>query len=49
MQVGFTKDGNLLALDMKLYSNAGNSVDLSLPVSLAVNLASYLVYFNYIR
>ena len=32
VKVGFTKDGYLLALDMKLYSNAGNSVDLSLPV-----------------
>ena len=32
VKVGFTKDGYLLALDIKLYSNAGNSVDLSLPV-----------------
>ena len=32
VKVGFTKGGKLLALDMKLYSNAGNSIDLSLPV-----------------
>ena len=49
MQVGFTKEGNLLALDMKLYSNAGNSTDLSLPVNLAVCLVSYLVSCNLIR
>ena len=29
VKVGFAKDGKLLALDMKLYYNAGNSSDLS--------------------
>ena len=28
-QVGFTKEGKVLALDCKLYNNAGNSLDLS--------------------
>ena len=37
VQVGFSKDGKLLAMDMKLYSNAGNSVDLSVAVSLTVS------------
>lgn len=32
IQVGFTKEGKLLALDLELYNNAGNSVDLSLAV-----------------
>ncbi|XP_065920484.1 xanthine dehydrogenase/oxidase-like isoform X2 [Dysidea avara] len=31
-KVGFNKDGKLLALDTRFYSNAGNSTDLSLPV-----------------
>jgi hypothetical protein len=29
LQVGFTSEGRLLALDMDLYNNAGNSLDLS--------------------
>ncbi len=29
MQVGYTQEGKLLALDMDLYCNAGNSLDLS--------------------
>ncbi|XP_056168904.1 xanthine dehydrogenase 1-like [Syzygium oleosum] len=31
-KVGFTKEGKMLALDLELYNNAGNSVDLSLAV-----------------
>lgn len=31
-KVGFTKEGKVLSLQMKLYSNAGNSCDLSNPV-----------------
>lgn len=29
LQVGFTQEGKLLALDLNLYNNAGNSLDLS--------------------
>lgn len=32
IQVGFTKEGRLLALDLEIYNNAGNSLDLSLSV-----------------
>lgn len=28
VQVGFTREGRLLALDLDLYCNAGNSLDL---------------------
>jgi xanthine dehydrogenase/oxidase len=28
-KVGYSADGKILALDMKLYCNAGNSLDLS--------------------
>ena len=31
-KIGFTKEGKLTALEMELYSNAGYSYDLSLPV-----------------
>uniref|UniRef100_A0A0D9VSA3 FAD-binding PCMH-type domain-containing protein n=1 Tax=Leersia perrieri TaxID=77586 RepID=A0A0D9VSA3_9ORYZ len=31
-KVGFTNDGKILALDLDLYNNGGNSLDLSLPV-----------------
>lgn len=31
-KVGFTKEGRLLALDLEIYNNAGNSLDLSLSV-----------------
>lgn len=31
-QIGYTNAGKLLALDLQLYNNAGNSLDLSLPV-----------------
>lgn len=31
-KVGFTNEGKLLALDLEIYNNAGNSLDLSLPV-----------------
>ncbi|XP_051142249.1 xanthine dehydrogenase 1-like isoform X2 [Andrographis paniculata] len=31
-KVGFTNDGKVLALDLEIYNNAGNSLDLSLPV-----------------
>lgn len=29
LQVGFTKEGKVLAVDCKLYNNGGNSLDLS--------------------
>ena len=29
VQVGFTREGRLLAMDLKLYCNAGNSLDLT--------------------
>lgn len=32
MQVGFTKEGKVLALDLEIYNNAGNSLDLSLAI-----------------
>lgn len=32
LQVGFTSEGKVLALDLELYNNAGNSYDLSLAV-----------------
>lgn len=31
-KVGFTKEGKILALDVHLFNNGGNSLDLSLPV-----------------
>lgn len=31
-KVGFTDEGKLMALDLEIYNNAGNSLDLSLPV-----------------
>ncbi|XP_057800195.1 xanthine dehydrogenase 1-like isoform X2 [Salvia miltiorrhiza] len=31
-KVGFTKDGKILALDLKIFNNGGNSLDLSLAV-----------------
>ncbi|KAK4419557.1 Xanthine dehydrogenase 1 [Sesamum alatum] len=31
-KVGFTKDGKILALDLEIFNNAGNSLDLSLAV-----------------
>jgi xanthine dehydrogenase/oxidase len=31
-KIGFTKEGVITALDVRLYSNAGNSADLSYPV-----------------
>ncbi|CAL1409557.1 unnamed protein product [Linum trigynum] len=31
-KVGFTKEGKLLALDLEIYNNAGNSLDLSLSI-----------------
>ena len=53
LQVGFARDGKLLALDMKLYSNAGNSVDLSLSVSHEMGynhvLYNYSVYRLWIK
>lgn len=33
LQVGFSKDGKIQALDIDLYANAGNTVDLSFAVS----------------
>lgn len=32
MQVGFNNDGKVLALDLEIYNNAGNSLDLSLAI-----------------
>ena len=32
MQVGFRDDGKVLALDLVIYNNAGNSLDLSLAI-----------------
>ena len=32
-KVGFTSQGRITALDLKLYSNGGISADLSMPVS----------------
>lgn len=34
LQVGFLNSGKVVALDVSFYSNAGNSFDLSLPVSI---------------
>ncbi|XP_068339834.1 xanthine dehydrogenase 1-like [Pyrus communis] len=31
-KVGFTDEGKVLALDLEIYNNAGNSLDLSLPI-----------------
>ncbi|KAM1168456.1 hypothetical protein ACFX19_030888 [Malus domestica] len=31
-KVGFTNEGKVLALDLEIYNNAGNSLDLSLPI-----------------
>lgn len=32
-KIGFTNEGMLQALDIKVYANAGNTIDLSGPVS----------------
>lgn len=32
IQVGFTNEGRVLALDLEIYNNAGNSLDLSLAI-----------------
>lgn len=32
LQVGFTNEGKILALDLEIYNNGGNSLDLSLSV-----------------
>ena len=29
MQIGFTREGKLVAVDVRLYNNGGNSLDLS--------------------
>ena len=42
IQVGFTVKGKIKALDVTLYNNAGNSLDLSLAVSYFIFLLSYL-------
>ena len=42
IQVGFTVNGKIKALDVTLYSNAGNSLDLSSGVSYFIFLLSYL-------
>lgn len=34
LQVGFTREGRLVALDLNLYCNAGNSLDLRCAVQL---------------
>ena len=42
-QVGFSKEGKFLALDMKLYCNAGNSLDLSMAVSILAEFKMLLL------
>lgn len=37
LQVGFLNSGKVVALDVSYYSNAGNSLDLSLAVSILTN------------
>ena len=32
LQVGFTNEGKILALDLEIYNNGGNSLDLSLAI-----------------
>ncbi|XP_068641785.1 xanthine dehydrogenase 1-like isoform X2 [Aristolochia californica] len=43
-KVGFTKEGRLLALDLEIYNNGGNSLDLSLAVLERAMLHSDNVY-----
>lgn len=48
MKVGFKKNGKVMALDVTYYSNAGNSMDLSLSVSIrgmALMLSNISTYF----
>ena len=40
VQVGFSKDGKVLAVDMDLYANCGNSLDLSGAVSMNISQIS---------
>ena len=37
VKVGFKNDGTIQALEVKVYANAGNSFDLSGPVSIYYN------------
>lgn len=39
LQVGFLSSGKVVALDVSYYSNAGNSLDLSLSVSITRQVA----------
>lgn len=41
LQVGFLNSGKVVALDVSYYSNAGNSMDLSLSVSVIKNNSVY--------
>lgn len=43
-KVGFTNDGKVLALDLEIYNNAGNSLDLSLAVLERAMFHSHNVY-----
>lgn len=43
LQVGFLNSGKVVALDVSYYSNAGNSMDLSLSVSVIKNDSVYLL------
>lgn len=43
LQVGFLNSGKVVALDVSYYSNAGNSLDLSLSVSI---VADCRVFFS---
>lgn len=43
LQVGFLNSGKVVALDVSYYSNAGNSMDLSLSVRVIKNNSVYLL------
>lgn len=42
LQVGFLNSGKVVALDVSYYSNVGNSLDLSLSVSIIANNRVFL-------
>ena len=48
LKIGFTLDGKIKAFDIKLYSNAGNSLDLSKYVSIVLFCTrhKYVVFVN---
>ena len=45
-KVGFTSEGRITALNLKLYSNGGCSMDLSIPVSGQASLFFINFYLN---